>query len=160
ALQNGTTIRFLLAAGDAGVAFQGSGFTPNAAPAGPKPGLSISTAYTPGNLIVLQAGDTTNPTQTVTNGNITTSASQGNVYLDEITTSGTQVQQTLIPNTETVGGTGNQPLTIDLNAAPGNGQLNRTFDGSGLVFGGVDAGLGLGQYNTPQNSGQTPSGTA
>jgi hypothetical protein len=106
----------------------------------------VPTAYTPGNLVILQAGDTSTPS----GGN------QGNVYLDELTTGGTQVQQALIPNTGAVGGTGNQPLTLDLTAAPGNGALSRTFDGSGLAFGGVDSGLGNGGFPT----GQTPTGTA
>src|SRR5262245_27247621 len=101
-------------------------------------------AFTPGNLIVLQAGD--NNQYNV----------QAPLYLNEITPSGTSVQQAAISATGTVGGTGNQPITIDLTAAAGNGQLNRTYDGAGLVFGGVDSGLNNGGYTPPQS----PTGNA
>jgi hypothetical protein len=106
----------------------------------------VLTAFTPGNLVILQSGDS---------GQYST---QGPVYLDEFPTTvgGAQVQQAAIGNTATVGGTGNQPLTIDLTAAAGNGQLNRTYDGAGLVFGGVDSGLNNGGYTLPL----TPTGSA
>src|SRR5262249_29448970 len=51
---------------------------------------------------------------------------------------------------------GNQPITIDLTAAAGNGQLNRTYDGAGLVFGGVDSTINNGGLTPPQ----TPTGTS
>jgi hypothetical protein len=101
-------------------------------------------AFTPGNLIILQAGDS---------GQYNT---MGPLFLNEITAAGTSVQQVAINNSNTVGGTGNQPLAIDLTAAAGNGQLNRTYDGAGLVFGAVDSGLNNGGYILPQ----TPTGSA
>jgi len=106
----------------------------------------VLTAFTPGNLVILQAGDNNQY------------ATQGQLYLDEFTTtpSAAQVQQATISASGSVGGTGNQPITIDLNAAAGNGQLNRTYDGAGLVFGGVDSGVDNGGYTLPQ----TPTGTA
>jgi hypothetical protein len=103
-------------------------------------------AFTPGNLVVLQAGDT-NQYNT-----------QGALYLNEYPTTvgGAMVQQAAIPATGTVGGTGNQPITIDLTAAAGNGELNRTADGAGLVFGGVDSTVNNGGLTLPQ----TPTGTS
>jgi hypothetical protein len=99
--------------------FRGVAFTP-----------TPSTAFTPGNLLVLQEGDGTN---TYTN--------TAPLFLNQITTGGTSVSQTAIPNTQTVGGPGNQPITIDQTAAAGNGQLTRSYDGSVLVFGGLDSGI-------------------
>ena len=62
------------------------------------------------------------------------------------------VQQSAIP---AVGGgvnqPGNQPITIDLSAAAGNGQLNRSYDGSVLSFDGIDS--------TVNNGGLTGSAT-
>jgi hypothetical protein len=86
--------------------------------------------FTPGNLIILQAGDGT-PGQTT-----------GALFLNEFTTSGTPIQSVALPNTQTVGGPGNQPITIDLSSAAGNGQLNRSYDGSVLSFAGLDANTG------------------
>src|SRR5262249_54730015 len=83
-------------------------------------------------------------------------ATQGPLFLNEITPGGSSVQQAAINNTNAVGGTGNQPITIDLTAAAGNGQLNRTFDGTGLVFGGVDSSVNNGGLTLPQ----TPTGTS
>jgi hypothetical protein len=102
--------------------------------------------FTPGNLIVLQAGDS-NQYNT-----------QGPLYFNEFTTTpgAAAVQQDAISASGTVGGTGNQPITIDLTAAAGNGQLNRTYDGTGLVFGGVDSTVDNGGYTLPQ----TPTGSA
>jgi hypothetical protein len=85
------------------------------------------TAFTPGNLIVLRAGDGTSYNATAP------------LYLDEYTTSGSFVQTVNIPNSQQVGGPGNQPITMDLSAAAGNGQLNRSYDGSSLTFCGLDA---------------------
>jgi hypothetical protein len=97
--------------------------------------------FTPGNLVVLQSGDGVNQY-----------LNQGPVFLNEVNpNTGANVQQAAIPNNESVGGTGNQPLTLDLTAAAGNGQLNRTYDGSGLVFGGVDS---------PTGGGTTPTGSS
>jgi hypothetical protein len=104
-------------------------------PASRKPLMSIEllekrevlTAFTPGNLVILRSGDGTSYNGTAP------------LYLDEYTTGGTVIQTASIPNNQTVGGPGNQPITIDLSAAAGNGQLNRSYDGSVLTFGGVDA---------------------
>jgi Bacterial Ig-like domain (group 3) len=52
--------------------------------------------------------------------------------------------------TATPGQVGNQPITIDASAAAGNGQLNRSYDGSALSFDGVDSTI---------NNGGLPSGT-
>jgi hypothetical protein len=93
----------------------------------------VLTAFTPGDLVILQAGTAA-----------TTGQTTGALFLDEVTTAGTPAaanQSVAIPNTQTVGGPGNQPITIDLSAAAGNGQLNRSYDGSVLTFGGIDAGL-------------------
>jgi hypothetical protein len=90
----------------------------------------VPTAFTPGNLVILRSGD-----GTAYNGTAP-------LYLDEYTTGGTVVQTANIPSGGTVGGPGNQPITIDLSAAAGNGQLNRSYDGSVLTFGGVDANPG------------------
>ena len=50
------------------------------------------TAFTPGDLVILQAGNGTTDTTT------------GSLFLNEITTSGTAVQQIAIPNNQAVGG--------------------------------------------------------
>jgi hypothetical protein len=103
----------------------------------PRPALEplerreLLTAYTPGNLVLLQAG--IDPP-----GGFNGTAP---LFLNEYRTDGTLVQSKDIPNTQAVGGPGNQPITIDLSAAAGNGQLNRSYDGSVLTFGGVDAGI-------------------
>jgi hypothetical protein len=89
----------------------------------------LLTAFTPGDLIVLVSG------------NLTGHDGTAPLYLAEITTSGHLVQAVAIPNTQPVGGPGNQPITIDLSSAAGNGQLNRSYDGSVLTFGGVDSGV-------------------
>src|SRR5262249_51858568 len=65
-----------------------------------------------------------------------------------------QIQQNAIPNVGGVGKAGNQPLTIDLNAAAGNGLLTRSYDGSALTFGGVDSTLNNGGLTSPP----TPTG--
>jgi hypothetical protein len=91
----------------------------------------LLSVFTPGNLIVLRSGD----------GN--TYNGTGPLYLDEYNiATGNLVQTVAIPNNEVVGGPGNQPITIDLSAAAGNGQLTRSYDGSVLTFGGVDSGTG------------------
>src|SRR5262249_19484485 len=103
----------------------------------PKPGLSIEllekrevlTDFTPGNLVILQAGD-----GSAYNGTAP-------LFLYEYSVGGKMVQMVALPNNEAVGGPGNQPITIDLSAAAGNGQLNRSYDGSVLTFGGVDSGI-------------------
>jgi len=94
-------------------------------------------AYAPGNLIILQAGTGIDST----GGTTPVFQTTGQLYLNEVTTNGALVQQTAIPNNLPVGGAGNQPIAIDLSASPGNGQLTRSYDGSVLVFGGLDAGL-------------------
>jgi hypothetical protein len=103
-----------------------------------KPALSVEllekrevlTAFTPGNLIILRAGD----------GGLYSGTAP--LFLDEYNiASGTVVQTVAIPNNQLVGGPGNQPITIDLSAAAGNGQLNRSYDGSVLTFGGLDSGI-------------------
>ena len=89
----------------------------------------LLSVFTPGNLIVLRSGDTT----AGYNGTAP-------LFLDEYNIStGTVVQTAAIPSDLKVGGPGNQPITIDLSAAAGNGQLNRSYDGSVVTFGGVDA---------------------
>ncbi len=107
-------------------------------PASRRPGLSVEllekrellTAFTPGNLVILRAGD-----GSAYNGTAP-------LFLDEYNLgTRTLVQTAGIPNNEMVGGPGNQPITIDLSAAAGNGQLNRSYDGAVLTFGGVDAGI-------------------
>ena len=95
----------------------------------PLEGRELPTAFTAGNLVVLRAGDGAAYNATAP------------LYLDEYTTSGGLVQTASVPNSQAVGGLGNQPITIDLSAAAGNGQLNRSYDGSLLAFGGVDAGI-------------------
>jgi hypothetical protein len=89
----------------------------------------VLTAFTPGDLIVLRAGD----------GNAYSGTAP--LYLDEYDVNGNLIQTVAIPNNEVVGGPGNQPITIDLSAAAGNGQLNRSYDGSVLTFGGDDSGI-------------------
>jgi hypothetical protein len=83
--------------------------------------------FRPGNLVILRAGD-----GAAYNGTAP-------LFLDEYTTGGSLVQTVAIPFNQEVGGPGNQPITIDLSAAAGNGQLNRSYDGSILTFGGVDS---------------------
>ena len=65
------------------------------------------------------------------------------------------VQQDSIP---AVGGSGaqagNQPITIDLSAAAGNGQLTRSADGSALSFDGIDSTVNNGGLTSPA----TPTG--
>jgi hypothetical protein len=90
----------------------------------------LPTAFTPGNLIVLRSGDGTPYDGTAP------------LFLDEYNIPNRNIVQTAaIPNDQMVGGPGNQPITIDLSAAAGNGQLNRSYDGSVLTFGGVDSGI-------------------
>src|SRR5262249_12433685 len=90
----------------------------------------LLTAFTPGNLILLRAGDGSAYSGTAP------------LFLDEYDlTLGKMIRTVAIPNNQAVGGPGNQPITIDLSAAAGNGQLNRSYDGSVLTFGGVDAGI-------------------
>jgi hypothetical protein len=105
----------------------------------------LLSVYTPGNLIVLQGG------------NGTAFTNQAPLFLNEYTTTAgaALVQQAAIPNNQAVGGTGNQPITIDLTAAAGNGQLNRSYDGSVLTFGAVDSGVNNGNFVSPQ----TPTGS-
>src|SRR5262249_42207973 len=43
----------------------------------------------------------------------------------------------------------NQPITIDLSAAAGNGQLTRSYDGSALSFDGVDSTVNNGGLTSP-----------
>jgi hypothetical protein len=107
----------------------------------------VPTAYGPGNLVVTQLGDTGN-----------TYTDQATFYLNEYTTTpgAALVQQTAVANNQAVGGTGNQPITQNLTAAAGNGLLTRTYDGTGLVFSGVDSGINNGAYILPQ----TPTGSA
>ena len=107
--------------------------------------------YTPGNLIVLQVGDGTNYN------------AQAPLYLTEYTTTAgaSSVQQVAIPNNQVVGGAGNQPITIDLSAAAGNGQLTRSADGAVLTFGGVDSGINNGGLTLPSfPTGQSDRVTA
>ncbi len=106
--------------------------------------LTISpNSFTPGNLVVLQVNDGT-----------TTYASDGPVYLREITTSGTTVQTVPVPNNQSPGtGTGNQPLTLDTGTtsnANGNGVgiLSRSLDSSVLTFAGNDANVNTGSIST------------
>jgi hypothetical protein len=89
----------------------------------------VLTDFSPGNLIVLQAGDGSAYSGTAP------------LFLYEYSINGKLVQMVALPNNLTVGGPGNQPITIDLSAAAGNGQLNRSYDGSVLTFGGVDSGI-------------------
>src|SRR5262249_50784088 len=77
----------------------------------------VLNAFTPGNLVILRAGDGSSYNGTAP------------LFLDEYTVNGTVVQTANIPNKQMVGGPGNQPITIDLSAAAGNGQLNRSYDG-------------------------------
>ena len=58
--------------------------------------------------------------------------------------------------TATPGQIGNQPITLDLSASAGNGQLNWSYDGSALTFDGVDSTINNGGIA----SGTTPTGTA
>jgi hypothetical protein len=65
------------------------------------------------------------------------------------------IQQNSIPAVNGTGAqAGNQPVTLDLSAAAGNGQLNRTYDGSALSFGGVDSTINNGGLTAPA----TPTG--
>jgi hypothetical protein len=92
--------------------------------------------FNPGDLIILQAGDNTAGQTT------------GTLFLNELHTDGSTTGipagnlHVAIPNTQVVGGPGNQPITIDLSSAAGNGQLNRSYDGSVLSFAGLDANTG------------------
>jgi hypothetical protein len=106
----------------------------------------LLTVYTPGDLIVLQSGDGTSYTN------------QAPLFLNEYSTtaSASMVQQASVPNNQAVGGTTNQPITLDLTAAAGNGQLTRSYDGSVLTFGGVDSGINNGGLVSPQ----TPTGSS
>jgi hypothetical protein len=90
----------------------------------------VLTAFMPGDLVILRAGDGSAYSGTAS------------LYLDEYDpATGNIIQTVPIPNNEVVGGPGNQPITIDLSAAAGNGQLNRSYDGSVLTFGGDDSGI-------------------
>src|SRR5262249_8511683 len=86
--------------------------------------------FTPGDLVILRSGDGSSYNGTAP------------LFLDESPPTGTLVQTVAIPFSQTVGGPGNQPITIDMSAAAGNGQLNRSYDGSVLTFGGLDAHTG------------------
>ncbi len=107
----------------------------------------VPATFTPGDLVVLQAGD---------GSNVYTSAAP--LYLNEINpTSKAIVQQVLVPNSETVGGSGNQPVTLDIGTTAksgkgtngnGVGLLHTTFDSSGLTFTGNDANPNHGTFST------------
>jgi len=56
--------------------------------------------------------------------------------------------------TATPGQVGNQPITIDLSAAAGNGQLTRSYDGSAISFNGIDSTINNGGLTSPA----TPAG--
>ncbi len=64
------------------------------------------------------------------------------------------VQQSSIPAVGGDGNPANQPVTIDLSAAAGNGQLTRSSDGSSLNFDGVDSTVNNGGLTAPS----TPTG--
>ncbi len=65
------------------------------------------------------------------------------------------VQQDSIPAVTGAGAqAGNQPITIDLSAAAGNGQLNRSADGGALSFDGIDSTVNNGGLTSPS----TPTG--
>ena len=49
----------------------------------------------------------------------------------------------------------NQPITLDLSAAAGNAQLNRSYDGSALTFDGIDSTINNGGLTSPA----TPTGS-
>ncbi len=57
--------------------------------------------------------------------------------------------------TATPGQVGNQPITMDLSASAGIGQLNRSYDGSALTFDGVDSTINSGGLS----GGATPTGS-
>jgi hypothetical protein len=102
-----------------------------------KPRLSVEglekrevlSGFTPGNLIILQAGDGSAYSGTAP------------LFLYEYSNDGKVVQMVPLPFNQVVGGPGNQPITIDLSAAAGNGQVNRSYDGSVITFGGIDSGI-------------------
>ena len=101
--------------------------------------------FTPGNLVILQAGDGVNQYN-----------AQAPLFLNEVNpNTGANVQQVAIPATAGVGNANNQPITIDLSSAAGNGQLNRSYDGSALSFDGVDSTINNGGLT----GGATPSGS-
>jgi hypothetical protein len=91
---------------------------------------ALLTTLAPGSVILLQAGDGSAYSGTAP------------LFLVEYDLgTGKVVQSIAIPNNQPAGGPGNQPITMDLGAAAGNGQLNRSYDGSVLTFGGLDSGI-------------------
>jgi large repetitive protein len=62
---------------------------------------------------------------------------------------------TITGATASPGIVGNNPITIDLSAAAGNGQLTRSYDGSAFSFGGVDSTINNGGLTS-----NTPSGAS
>ncbi len=99
-------------------------------------------SFTPGDIVLLQVGDGT-----------TQYSTEAPVFLVEYTPGGQLVQTVAVPNTEVVGGSGNQPLTLDIGSTAdkngnGTGQLSRSFDSSVLTFGGNDAGVNGGSFGS------------
>ena len=92
-------------------------------------GVAHSAAFSPGNLVVVQAGDGS--------GSLAAVATAG--FLKEYTTSGTLVQTIALP---TVTNGANYPLTFS-GSATSEGFLKRSVDGQYVTLGGYAVGPGL-----------------
>jgi hypothetical protein len=95
----------------------------------------LLSVFTPGDIVVLRSGDPTN---------VATYNGMAPLYLDEYNISGVNpvlvqsIQMPIVPGGDGAAGNNNTPFTIDQGQAAGNGQLNRTNDGSALTFGAND----------------------
>jgi hypothetical protein len=94
---------------------------------------AMADLYTPGDLVVLQVGQTGNPTKLANKGTA--------VQLDEFTTSGSAVPAATVLLPTTASGLEN-PLTISGTAAS-EGALNLSSSGHQLVLAGYDVGVGV-----------------
>jgi hypothetical protein len=113
--------------------------------------------FTPGNLVILRVNDGVN-----------TYAKAAPVFLTEYTPSGNLVQQVTVPNTQTPGNNGNQPLTLAYGLfnngqwgsqmGAGAGQLSRSFDGTTLAFSGIAANVNSGTIATDNRAIAVTSG--
>ena len=101
-----------------------------------------ATPFTAGDLLLLQTGNnnTSDPVY----------ASEAPVSLQEISSTGTLAENVPIPDNTTIGGTGNQPLSLDIGTTSltngtgngtGVGQLERSADSSVVSFAGNDIDL-------------------
>jgi hypothetical protein len=103
----------------------------------------VPTAFTPGDIVVTRTGDGSNGANT----SITVP-----IFLDEFTPAGGFVQSFNITSLAPGSTAGNQLISSDLTNGSRVVQLSRSFDGSALLFGGIDTSI-----NQPGGNGSATS---